>query len=236
MKDIPRGAIHIKIEASNYYSSITPVDLHIPTRITSVNLGSIMLTKKRDGVARLVFGGDVMFDRRIFDSLLNLGSNLIASETTALFRYIQPFLEAGDHTSVNLECPFIEDRSTPHPSKNIVFGCHRDSAEALPKVGIDSVTIGNNHLYDYLEIGTQETMDILDDVGMQWFGGGMTRQEARDSRRRFNISGTGTDPVPISLQGFTNYYDYIQGDEYTTFADTNPVKGGAMPAFRDGTE
>ena len=168
-------------------------------------------------------------------SLMNHFSPLgdtLEQETKDLFQYIQPFLEIGDHTNVNLECPIVEDRSTPHPTKNIVFGCHRASAQALPDVGIDSVTIANNHLYDYLEIGTQETMDILDDVGMPWFGGGMTRQEARDSLHRTDISGTGETPVSISFQGFTNYFDYAQGDSYTTFADFSPVvKGGAMPAF-----
>lgn len=214
--NMPRGTATVKIEATKYYTSVTPVDLRIPVDTPSVNLGDIFITRKRDGVARLVFGGDVMFDRRFFDKgILNLGDSL-EQETRELFRHIKPFLEAGDHSNVNLECPIVEDYSTPHPKKNIVFGCRRETAEALPHVGIDSVTIANNHLYDYLEIGTQDTMTILNDVGMTWFGGGMTRQEARDSLHRFNVSSTGVNSVPLSFQGFTNYFDYAQGDAYTT--------------------
>lgn len=145
LTNISRGAVHIKIEAPNYYTSVTPVDLHISTDIVSVDLGYIALTKKRDGVARLVFGGDVMFERRFFSKgLLHLGASF-EEEMKALFRYIQPILEIGDHTSVNLECPIVGDRSTLHTTKNIVFGCYRASAEALSHVGIDSVTIANNH-------------------------------------------------------------------------------------------
>lgn len=237
---ISRGAISITVQAADYYTSIAPVDLHITPNIANVELDDIMMTKRRDGVVRLVFGGDVMMDRRFFngsDALLHLGETL-EDESRALFRYIQPFLEAGDHTNVNLECPIVEDRSTPHPKKNIVFGCHRDSAQVLPTVGIDSVTVANNHFYDYLENGVRDTMYILDEVGMPWFGGGMTRQDARDSLYRFDISGTGANPpVPLSFQGFTNFLDIRYGDAYTTFADFSPVvKGGAMPSFIDELE
>jgi hypothetical protein len=91
----------------------------------NVVLEDTRMTKKRDGVSRLVFGGDIMFERRFFEqSLLTLGDTL-EQETNDLFWYIKPFLEARDHTNVNLECPMVEDRSTPHPLKNIVFGCHQ---------------------------------------------------------------------------------------------------------------
>ena len=68
---IPRGAVQVKIEAPDYYTSVTPIDLHISTGVINVvTVEDVQMTKKRDGVARLVFGGDVMFERRFFDESL----------------------------------------------------------------------------------------------------------------------------------------------------------------------
>jgi hypothetical protein len=68
---------------------------------------------------------------------------------------------------------------------------------------------------------------------MPWFGGGLTRQQARDSLHRTDVTRSGETPVPVSFQGFTNYFDYAQGDSYTTFADISPVvKGAAMPVCK----
>ena len=251
---VPRGPVRVEVSASpHYYPLLLPLDLHMrpPDEKSNeqiLDLGVYAMSPKRNGVARLLFGGDVMFDRRYFqEGLLHYGSEAyddasLARETADLFAYLEPFLaHSADHTNVNLECPLVKDFSTPHPTKRIVLGCHAPTGFALPTVGIDSVTLANNHLYDYLEVGTIDTINTLDEAGLPWFGGGLTRQEARDSLHRVDVDATNgttnsdsSQVVPVSLQGFTNFFDMAAGDAYTTFADDKPVvKGGAMPSFNN---
>ena len=51
---------------------------------------------------------------------------------------------------------------TPHPVKSYVFGAHPDTVSELPGLGIDSVALGNNHIFDYMTQGVVDTFAHLD--------------------------------------------------------------------------
>ncbi|HOX26938.1 MAG TPA: CapA family protein [Candidatus Krumholzibacteria bacterium] len=79
---------------------------------------------------------------------------------------------AADVNVANLEVSYT-DRGTPHPTKSVVFRSRPENIVGLAYAGIDLVTIGNNHIIDYGEIGMLDTMDGLDGLGIPYCGAGV---------------------------------------------------------------
>ncbi len=69
----------------------------------------------------------------------------------------------------NLECP-LTDEGTPHPTKSIVFRGRPTNVTGLAYAGIDLVSLANNHIIDYGQRGMEETQEVLDSVGIPWYG------------------------------------------------------------------
>ena len=146
----------------------------------------------------LNFAGDVMFGRRFYDpnedgntsdGLLQLGAG--ALEHLLLLRNVQPLLENADLTAVNLESALTPDPyiaptaprpSRFHPTKEFVFASAPVAAVTLREAGVDIVDLGNNHLYDALEQGVDDTLNALSHAGFKpgvgHFGGGRSEDEA----------------------------------------------------------
>lgn len=229
---LARANVLVEVSAPGYYAEIVAVDLQRPLDEPSVDLGDLVLYERRFDRARLTFGGDVMFGRRMLDrdadgvlgesdDLLHLGS--LTADTAALFRFVDPLLVADDLTSINLETPVTANPATPHPEKSFVFYAYPQSAAALEQVGVDMVTLGNNHLYDYLAQGTSDTLANLDALGLPWVGAGLNDADARTNSWATNVG-----DIDLAMQGFGD----LQGtgvsstDLYLTAAD--PSKSGAL--------
>jgi hypothetical protein len=58
------------------------------------------------------------------------------------------------------------------------------SIPALAWAGIDYVSLGNNHIYDYLDDGLRDTLDALDEHRMPYSGAGLDSDEAFQAHRR----------------------------------------------------
>jgi poly-gamma-glutamate capsule biosynthesis protein CapA/YwtB (metallophosphatase superfamily) len=81
------------------------------------------------------------------------------------------FGRAADVNVANLEVPYT-DRGTPHPTKSVVFRSRPENITGIAYAGIDVVTLGNNHIIDYGEIGMLDTMDGLDELNIRYSGAG----------------------------------------------------------------
>lgn len=157
----------------------------------------VRLAPGGDGTLTIAFGGDVMFGRRYFDRDLDgsmvgqLALDADAADHRALLAGIEPLLASADLTVVNLESSLTADphldpagpRSDVwHPDKSFVFSSLPAAAQGLADSGVDLVGIGNNHLYDRLEVGVASTVAALDDAGFQLgttaFGGGADLDDA----------------------------------------------------------
>lgn len=158
----------------------------------------VRLTPNDGQTIALHFTGDVMVGRRFYDpnedgntndGLLQPDSG--ADEHKALLKHVQPLLENADLTISNLESALIAKphfdprRSRPphfHSTKDYVFASAPVTAKALRQAGIDVVGLGNNHLYDLLEQGIQETENALSQAGFQsgkgYFGAGLSEHKA----------------------------------------------------------
>jgi Bacterial capsule synthesis protein PGA_cap len=229
---LARANVLVQVEAVGYYPEIVAVELQRPLDEDVVELGDIVLYEQRFDRARLTFGGDVMFGRRMLDAdnddvlgepsdLLHM--NTLTADTAALFRFVEPVLAADDLTSINLETPVTDNLQTPHPVKSFVFYAYPESAAALEQVGVDMVSLGNNHLFDYMGSGTADTLMHLDALGMPWFGAGLNDTDARASWWETNVGDIG-----LALQGFEDMQGTSAGDPSLYLTAADPLKSGAL--------
>ncbi|MBK9471437.1 MAG: CapA family protein [bacterium] len=122
-----------------------------------------------DGSLTVNFVGDVFTGRGYETS----GGIIDTQGIEALFAPTRPiFGQAADVNVANLEVSYTS-RGTPHPTKSVVFRSRPENLAGLPYAGIDLVTIGNNHIIDYGEIGMLDSMAGLDGLGIPYCGAGV---------------------------------------------------------------
>lgn len=85
-------------------------------------------------------------------------------------------LREADLVFANLEAP-MTDRGYP-ADKTVAFRTSPALAPELPRLGIDVVTIANNHALDYGHEGLLHTLELVREEGVAIVGGGRNRLEA----------------------------------------------------------
>ena len=121
------------------------------------------------GALTVNFVGDI-FTGRGYESS---GGIIDTQGIEALFTPTLPiFGQAADVNVANLEVSYT-DRGTPHPTKSVVFRSRPENIAGVAYAGVDLVTIGNNHIIDYGEIGMLDTMAGLDGLGIPYCGAGI---------------------------------------------------------------
>lgn len=215
----------LKVTAAGYISR---------TRAAKPGLPVLFRLSPDDGkTVVLHFAGDTMFARRFFDpneddfttdGLLPLEPSV--EDHLRLLRPVQPLLENADFTIVNFETtlseqPFIP-KSAPrpaayHPTAAFVYASHPNSVMALKESGVDVVDLGNNHAYDLLEAGLNNTFSALDQAGMLHFGAGTNEASAWSpaiiSSRGQTIALVGCTTLRIPLKTpITNDIPFVASD------------------------
>ena len=114
--------------------------------------------------------GDIMIGRN-YESpggiIDELGVDAIFEPTYGIFGF------GADVSLANLEVPFT-DRGTRHPTKSVVFRARPESMAGVANAGIELVTLGNNHIVDYGEVGMLDTIELLEQNGIIHFGAGIS--------------------------------------------------------------
>ena len=230
---VRRNAL-VRVALAGFYSEILPVELQRPLAENVVDIGVVTLLVRYSGRARLIFGGDTMLARKYLDGdddgiegeaedLIHLGS--VASDSEAIFAFVRDLLSSDDHTVVNLETAVTADLSTPHSVKTHVFHTYPESLSIFRNIGIEAVSLGNNHFYDYLDIGAQNTIATLTSQGLGFFGGGHDETDARQNSHTPTING-----LDFTFQGFEEQIGTNYGDTplYLVAKDAPIVKAGAL--------
>jgi poly-gamma-glutamate synthesis protein (capsule biosynthesis protein) len=169
--------------------------VHFHTRAAAPDTPVLFRLTPDDGQTIVIqFGGDTMFGRRFFDrnedgdvtdGLLPPDPNVEAH--LELLAPIKPLLGKSDLTVLNFESPLTDQpyfsvrdpRPTVyHDTKDYVYSSDTSAVVALKEIGVDILSIGNNHLYDLLESGLQSTISALDNAKMNHFGGGPNEASA----------------------------------------------------------
>ncbi|TMM50079.1 CapA family protein [Qipengyuania marisflavi] len=138
---------------------------------------AIELVARKKGRIELFFGGDAMAGRRYF-APTDGGHVLLHPETAAtdldrLLALMKPYIESADLASINLETVLSHEPPGPMlPGKKIAFTSTPALAAALVRAGVDYVTLGNNHVYDFQEQGVAVTLAELQGAGLAYSGAG----------------------------------------------------------------
>lgn len=88
-------------------------------------------------------------------------------------------MQESDIMIMNNEFIYMEEgRSEALPGKDYTFRAEPEAVELLQVFGADAVTLANNHVYDYGEIGLLDTMNHLSEAGIPYVGAGENIDEA----------------------------------------------------------
>lgn len=126
------------------------------------------------------FGGDVMLGRR-YQEPTQLGTAIADSDTGArsVVADLGVISAAADATIVNSETVIGElPDDDAYAGKRFLLQSPPSILAAFDELGVDLVTLGNNHAYDWRDAGVRSTLGILDDAGMPHAGAGLTPTDA----------------------------------------------------------
>ncbi len=128
-----------------------------------------------DGVVTLGFAGDILFD----DEYAMMAKLLMRGVTieNALSEDLLAVMRDMDVMMVNNEFPYT-NRGTATEGKTYTFRADTDSVSYLHDMGVDIVSLANNHAYDYGEVGLLDTFDALENAGIPYVGAGRNLEEA----------------------------------------------------------
>lgn len=127
------------------------------------------------GSVTLTFGGDICFH----DPFANMGSLVQrgGSIESCISGDLLSEMRRSDICMVNNEFPY-SDRGTPIPEKTFTFRSKPENVNLLHEMGVDVVSLANNHAYDHGEVALLDTFDILETAGVKYVGAGRNLEEA----------------------------------------------------------
>ncbi|MGH3238769.1 MAG: CapA family protein [Spirillospora sp.] len=149
----------------------------------------------------MALAGDTMLGRGVADEIETSGPHGLFSGGVR-----EAFAEA-DLAVVNLECCVsARGRRWDAPGKPFHFRAPPAAAEALTDLGVDCVTLANNHALDYGPDALRDSLDILGQAGIACVGAG----EDVDSAREGAVLEAGG--VRVAVVGVTDHpFDFAAG-------------------------
>jgi poly-gamma-glutamate synthesis protein (capsule biosynthesis protein) len=122
----------------------------------------------------MALAGDTMLGRGVADRISEVGPHALFSDEVR-----ETFAEA-DLAALNLEC-CVSARGSPWPApgKPFHFRAPPFAVEALTDLGVDCVTLANNHALDFGAEALADTREHLAEAGIQAVGAGDDVQQAR---------------------------------------------------------
>ncbi len=144
----------------------------------------------------------------------------------ALFADTVSLFENKDFAVANLECA-ITDTEGKIEKHGPCLNAPVETAEVLKKLGVDAVSLSNNHFFDFGETGARDTIKALEAAGVKYTGFG---ENYEDSRRNFVFEKLGERVCVIAV--CEHEYSYALEDacgarpfdEFETLEDIREAK------------
>ena len=158
---------------------------------------------------RLSAVGDILLTGTAIEMIRNKGPK-------EPFIFVLEELEKSDLVFGNLECP-LSNSGSPLKNKCCLYS-PPETVKSLKSAGFNVLSLANNHIFDYGYEGFEDTISLLEENSISWFGAGKNLEEAR-MPAIMNINGM--------LIGFLGYsWDFI-GSKNATKNDfgTAPLSG-----------
>jgi Bacterial capsule synthesis protein PGA_cap len=180
-----QSPIHKRFDPAAYPLTI-PVSLHYSAEISPDTLDQIILPPAN-------------YDPNLLVTVNLTGVTALVRATAGTMEFrgitypatdIRDLLIEADITHINNEVPFTP--SCPMPLENqssLVFCSRPDYIELLEDVGTDVVELAGDHFQDWGTDAVRYTLDMYNDLGWQYYGGGSDAEDARQPAL-FDINGT----------------------------------------------
>lgn len=125
----------------------------------------------------ICFAGDINLDEN-WDTTL-----FMDQQPDGIYGCISPELvetmREADIMCLNNEFTYSTG-GTPLPGKAYTFRADPKRVEVLEQLGVDAVTLANNHVYDYGAEALLDTFAVLEEAEVPYFGAGRTLEEAME--------------------------------------------------------
>ena len=173
----------------------------------------------QSGKAKILFVGDMMFDRSIRSTINAKGGGYI-------FSCIDDLLRDQDMVVGNLEGPITDNASVsigslPGDGHNFTFAFPPTTAPLLYTHNIRMVNIGNNHILNFSHEGAIQTKQYLDAASVSHFGDPDSSEDDRVAR--VDIQG-----IPVS---FVNWSEWTSGNADQTVAQVRKEAQSGRTVF-----
>ena len=126
-----------------------------------------------DSTIRFVFAGDILLSDHVLAAYNKTGT--IGSVVDQGLRDV---IDGSDAFMANQEFPF-SNRGSAAADKQFTFRLPPEKVSLLKEMGIDIVTLANNHALDFGTDALLDTCDTLDEAGIYRVGAGANLEEAR---------------------------------------------------------
>ena len=127
------------------------------------------------GRVTMTFAGDILFDTNYAIMGTVRGSGDISQ---GIMPEVIERMQAADIMALNNEFAY-SNRGTPTADKQFTFRARPETAAYLTGLGVDIVSLANNHAYDYGPTALEDTLDTLRETGIPYVGAGRNIDEAR---------------------------------------------------------
>lgn len=127
------------------------------------------------GQATLAFAGDVLFDDHYAITGPVRGDGDISKGVSP---EVIERMQSADIMMLNNEFAY-SDRGAPTEGKQFTFRARPETVSYLNDMGVDLVSLANNHAYDYGPEALTDTLDTLRGAGIPYVGAGRDIGEAR---------------------------------------------------------
>ncbi|MBQ8325069.1 MAG: CapA family protein [Clostridia bacterium] len=130
----------------------------------------------KDKTTVMTFGGDICFaeNYEVMGYMLRKGYDLEDCIAPEWFREMQN----ADIAVLNNEFS-ISSRGKPMKGKAFTFRADPKHTALYHRLGVDLVTLANNHVFDYGEDAFHDTLDTLREYGVDYAGAGRNAEEAQ---------------------------------------------------------
>ncbi len=183
--NVPQSDLYqVNFSKQNHFDNIqTFSHFELTTRHQNYGqLTDITLVAKKKSRVMLAFGGDTMMGRRFYQPyfgdavLIHPESKL--PDSKAVLEHIKPYMSLADYAAVNLETQVASSLPSERAPKSVTFYSQPEILDALTWAGIDYVSLGNNHTYDYMDSGLKSTLAFLENSSLDFSGAGFNEKKA----------------------------------------------------------
>lgn len=144
----------------------------LPIETTNDVINDTSKNEEEQKEINMIFAGDTYFSGYIIQKYNQNGLSGILSKR------LQEEFKFADIAMLNEEFPF-SDRGTPMKDKQYTFRIAPNYASIYKDMGVDLVTLANNHILDYGIDALLDTFTTLDLANINYVGAGRNADEAK---------------------------------------------------------